>query len=184
MQSAWQGKLVRLRAIEPGDWEVFQAWDADTDANRHGWRVHFPRSAGATRAWAEQESRKERSDADDTFRFVVETLDGVPVGSLNVHDADRLNGTFEYGINIAREHWAHGYAADAIIVVLRYFFRERRYQKANATVYAFNERSLALHRKLGFVEEGRLRRMHYTGGEYHDEYWFGMTAEEFEARYG
>jgi RimJ/RimL family protein N-acetyltransferase len=61
-------------------------------------------------------------------------------------------------------------------------FRELRYQKANATVYAFNEGSLALHRKLGFVEEGRIRRNHFTNGEYHDEFWFGITREEFEER--
>ena len=59
---------------------------------------------------------------------------------------------------------------------------ERPYQKANATVYAFNEASLALHRKLGFVDEARIRRNHFTNGEYHDELWFGMTREEFEAQ--
>jgi hypothetical protein len=26
--------------------------------------------------------------------------------------------------------------------------------------------------------------MKFTGGQFHDEVWFGMTAEEFEARYG
>jgi RimJ/RimL family protein N-acetyltransferase len=33
---------------------------------------------------------------------------------------------------------------------------------------------------MGFREEGRLRRVVYTGGRYYDELMLGMTAEEFE----
>jgi RimJ/RimL family protein N-acetyltransferase len=45
--------------------------------------------------------------------------------------------------------------------------------------YAFNEPSLRLHERLGFVPEGRLRRMIYTGGAHHDVCLYGMTVEEF-----
>lgn len=43
---------------------------------------------------------------------------------------------------------------------------------------------MALHKKLGFVLEGRLRRMVFTGGHYYDELIYGMTQEEFAERYG
>ena len=56
-----------------------------------------------------------------------------------------------------------------------------RYQKVNAEVYAFNEPSMRLHERMGFTLEGRLRRMIYTGGEYHDALFYGMTREEFES---
>ena len=46
-------------------------------------------------------------------------------------------------------------------------------------IYAFNERSIKLHESLGFQREGRLRRMIYTGGEFHDEIYMGMAREEF-----
>jgi RimJ/RimL family protein N-acetyltransferase len=64
-------------------------------------------------------------------------------------------------------------------LLLRFYFDELRYQKVNAGVYAFNEASLKLHAKLGMREEGRIRRAYFSGGEYHDELRFGMTAEEF-----
>jgi RimJ/RimL family protein N-acetyltransferase len=174
----WTGKLVRLRAIEPGDWEQFHRWDMDTDSQRSGYRVTPTRSREGQRKWAEAEAVA--SPDSDRFRFAIETLAGVLVGSMNIHDADTVNGTFEYGVSVGREHWGNGYAGDAIAIALRFMFRERRYQKANATVYAFNDASIALHRKLGFVEEGRIRRNHFADGQYHDELWFGMTAEEFE----
>jgi RimJ/RimL family protein N-acetyltransferase len=41
-----------------------------------------------------------------------------------------------------------------------------------------------LHEKLGFQLEGRLRRVVYTRGQYYDELYYGMTAEEFAARFG
>ncbi len=46
-------------------------------------------------------------------------------------------------------------------------------------MYAFNEPSIKLHEKLGFTLEGRVRRAHFSGGSYHDELLYGMTAEEF-----
>lgn len=178
--NAWTGDLVRLRAIESDDWEHFYRWDQDTEAERSGWEITPLQSKEAMRKWAETQSTLRPED--DNVRFAIETVDRVLVGSLNVHGADTRNGNFEYGITIGREHWGRGYAADAIRILLRFYFRERPYQKANATVYAFNEGSLALHGKLGFVEEARIRRNHFSNGQYHDELWFGMTREEFEAQ--
>lgn len=43
---------------------------------------------------------------------------------------------------------------------------------------------LALHRRLGFVADGRRRRARFAGGRYEDETLFGMTTEEFTERYG
>jgi RimJ/RimL family protein N-acetyltransferase len=44
-------------------------------------------------------------------------------------------------------------------------------------------RRLALHRRRGFVEEGRRRRSRYANGRYDDEFLFGMTAEEYLERH-
>jgi RimJ/RimL family protein N-acetyltransferase len=68
--------------------------------------------------------------------------------------------------------------------LLRYGFQERRHQKCDSACTHDNEASLRLHRKLGFVEEGRRRRQWFFDGRYHDDILFGMTAEEFEALSG
>lgn len=70
-----------------------------------------------------------------------------------------------------------------IMTVLRHYFFELRYQKATIFVYSFNEASVNLHKKLQFVEEGRLRNMIYTNGAFYDEIYFGITKEEFKALY-
>lgn len=66
---------------------------------------------------------------------------------------------------------------------MRFMFDERRFQKCEAHVYDYNAASISLHRKLGFVEEGRQRRHLFLAGEYHDQLLFGMTVEEFRQLY-
>jgi RimJ/RimL family protein N-acetyltransferase len=178
----WQGRLVRLRAVEPGDAETHWAWDLDSDAARRAYRVPFPASREQTRRWAEDESL--RGAPNDTFRFQIENIDGTLVGTLNTHSCDLHHGTFSYGVAVASEYQRRGYASEAILLVLRYFFSELRYQKATAYVYSFNEPSIALHERLGFQREGCVRRRIYTQGRYWDELIFGITVEEWAARYG
>lgn len=177
MTDPWRGSNVRLRAVEPSDWEFFLTWEEDAESARASYFIPFPRSREAAKKWASELALQEPSD--HVFRWVIENLVGEPVGTINTQNCDPRNGTFQYGIAIPREHRRKGYATEAIRLVLTYFFHELRYQKVNVSVYAFNEPSLELHRKLGFQEEGRRRRMIFTNGQFHDEIIFGMTAEEF-----
>ncbi len=179
MQSYWEGSIVRLRAVEPGDWEIHHEWDQDNEMQRWLDRVHIPRSREGTRRWAEQQAIREPEN--DTFHFEVETLSGELVGSVNAHDCDRRTGTFEVGIAIRSEHQRKGYAREAIALLLRYYFHELRYQKVNAYIVDVNDPSLRLFERLGFQQEGRLRRLVYTGGRHYDYVAYGMTIEEFDA---
>ncbi len=177
MASIWEGVRVRLRAVEPADWERFFIWDQDSETARRAYFIPFPRSIEATRRWAEQSANE--APVNDSYRFAIETMERELVGTLNTHECERRQGTFSYGIAIGAEYWRHGYASEAITLVLRYYFRELGYQKVTVHVYDFNEPSIRLHERLGFQREGRLRRMIYTDGTYHDDLLYGMTAEEF-----
>jgi RimJ/RimL family protein N-acetyltransferase len=180
--SIWEGQRVRLRAVEPGDWETYFAWNHDSEASRALYLIPFPRSKEAVRHQVE-EMAVARSDGD-TFRFQIETLAGELVGTINTHTCDPRTGTFSYGLAILPQHQRKGYASESIRLVLRYYFEELRYQKVTATVYSFNEPSIRLHERLGFQLEGRLRRMGYTRGEFYDHLLYGMTAEEFTRAQG
>jgi RimJ/RimL family protein N-acetyltransferase len=180
MANIWEGAKVRLRAVEPADWEQFFAWDHDSETARRAYFIPFPRSAVASRQWAEQSANE--MPVDDAYRFAIETLEQELVGTLNTNNCDRRQGTFSYGIAIGAEYWRHGYASEAITLVLRYYFRELGYQKVTVHIYDFNEPSIRLHERLGFQHEGQLRRMIYTDGTYHDDLLYGLTAEEFAER--
>jgi RimJ/RimL family protein N-acetyltransferase len=176
----WQGSRVRLRAVEPEDWKIFNQWDLDTETARDCYWIPFPKSQEAARKWALDLSLT--APEGDVFRFVIENLEGELVGTINTHDCVPRNGTFSYGLAIRREYQRQGYASEAIRLVLRYFFQELRYQKCTVGVYDFNLASIKLHESLGFQPEGRLRRIYFSGGEYHDGINLGITREEFEER--
>jgi RimJ/RimL family protein N-acetyltransferase len=173
----WEGKGIRLRAVEPEDWRFHFEWDQDSSVSRAIDAAWFPKSVVASKQWAEEAALQ--SPQDDNLHLQIETLDGQQVGSINSHDCDMQHGTFSYGVAIRSDFQRQGYASAAILVLLRFFFTERRYQKANAQVFSFNKASIRLHEKLGFQQEGRLRRMKFSQGQYHDELQFGMTQEEF-----
>lgn len=183
--NAWTGELVRLRTITEADWDRFHSFDADTEGARNGYFIHFPQSPEAARAWAAGEAAIRQSPDHDHYRFAIEALEpGVGlVGSMNVHEADRVHRRFAYGISLGAEYRRRGYASDALRILLRHYFDELGYHRVRAMVYAFNEPSIALHQRFGFVQEGRLREHHFTGGKFHDVLVFGMTAAEFRAKY-
>ena len=176
----WQGKRVRLRAVELADWQHFFAWNEDTYFEQTTDRIHFPQSEEKLKKWVADVAVAEPKN--DEYRWVIENIPGEFVGTLNTHTCDPRYGTFQYGVAVQREHWRLGYAAEAIKIVLRYFFGELRYQKVNVHIYDFNQASIEIHQKLGFQKEGRMRRMGYSSGRYFDWIMMGLTREEFGDR--
>ncbi len=177
----WCNEKVRLRGVEPEDAETFWRWNQDSDMARHLDFLWPPTSLHQVRRWTEEQAGKALEQ--DAFLWVIENPAGTPVGSINTHHCNSRNGTFSYGVHVDAQHRRRGYASAAILLVLRYYFQELRYQKVTVTVHGNNQGSAALHEKLGFVQEGVLRRMVYSDGRYWDEFYYGMTAEEWRQRY-
>ncbi|CAA9545898.1 MAG: hypothetical protein AVDCRST_MAG33-414 [uncultured Thermomicrobiales bacterium] len=178
--SIWRGPRVHLRAFALADANVYQAWDHDSDQARALWEIPWPRSPEGDRRWAEQEA--ERGATGDNIRLVIADGTDTAIGDITTHDCDPRVGTFSYGITIAAAHRGQGYATEALGLLFRYLFEERRYQKAWVIINGFNGASIALHERLGFSREGQLRRMTYTRGEYHDQLIYGLLREEWTAR--
>jgi RimJ/RimL family protein N-acetyltransferase len=176
MTSFWEGERIRLRGIEPDDWAAFMRFAVDEE--RLGDVLRPPRSAEGFRAWAKEEAAA-KSDGD-VFGLAIEAVDtGEMVGAIGSHHPDPRHGCFEYGITIGAGFRREGYATEAALLLLRFMFAERRYHKCEARIFAHNEASLELHRRLGFTEEGRLRDHVFFAGRHHDLVIMGMLAHEF-----
>src|SRR4029078_11987620 len=90
--SIWQGRRVRLRAIEPDDWAAFQAWNADYELARRLYHIPFPQSAAALRRWTEREAN--RAPKNDAFRWAIVDAAGSVVGAIYTHSCGRRTGAF------------------------------------------------------------------------------------------
>lgn len=181
-RNIWQGENVRLRGIEPRDYETMFQWRSDSDAYGKVDYLSLPRSFESFKK-AMDEAVSKGPDGDN-YAFAIENREGELVGEAGTFGCNRRMGTFKYGVFIAREHWGKGYGKEAVRLLLRFYFMELGYQKVTIHIVSFNERSIKFHERLGFQMEGRLRRMSYVNGHYYDEIYLGMTREEFLEKLG
>jgi len=172
----FQGKNIRLRAIELSDVATLVEWDLHSEVGRY---MHFltpPQSEAAIKAFIEKESLKKLED--DRYFWIIENSAGDAVGYIDTR-TDPRHGCFEYGVSVVPDQKCKGYASEAIMMVVAYYFDHLRYQKVTAGVHSNNEASMGLHKKLGFQLEGTLRNMIYQEGGYIDLHYFGLTIDEY-----
>lgn len=179
----WQGEKVRLRPLRLEDAEQSFVSSLDSQSRQlleDG--IELPTSVELMRTQLEKFIGCQESNG--VIVLAVENLEGVHVGGVSMHSRDEKNGLFSFGVAIDRQRCGQGYAEDAVRIVLKYGFWERRYQKCSSTCLHINQGSIRLHQKLGFIEEGRQRRATFCNGEYYDAILFGLLREEFDAQNG
>ncbi len=183
-ENMFQGKKILLRAPVLADADGYFALPEgmNTASQRAGDRVHFP--VGADQRKTRLEEMVKQDPMGDSYFLLMQTPEGEVVGNINTHSISRFSGNFSYGIGVVPDHWGKGYASEALQLLLHFYFSELGFQKCNGHAYAFNENSIRLHERFGFVLEGRIRREHYAGGQYWDVLHFGITREEFWDKYG
>ena len=175
----WQGEKVRLRpvSVEDAEQSFINSLDSPT---RQLLQLGIELPTTVENLKEVLAKYTDCKDVNGVIIFTIENLEGEFVGGISSHSRNPKNGTFSFGINVPTPHRRKGYASDAIRILLRYCFHERRYQKCNSACTDNNEASIALHRKLGFKEEGRIRREFFFNGQYYDDVRFGLTREEFD----
>ena len=146
----WQGEQVRLRPLRIEDAEQSFMNSLDSPSRQLlQLGIELPTSVEILRSSLEKYVGCK--DADGVTVFVIETHEGVDVGGISLHSRDQKNGTFSFGVVIHEEHRRKGYAEDAVPILLRYAFWERRYNKCNSACVHTNEASIRLHKRLGFA---------------------------------
>lgn len=181
MANYWDGTRIRLRGVEAGDAEAHYRFNLTEDYGLID-QIYPPGSLARVEEWAR--TKAQAGFTDETYAFQMESIEtGELVGGIATHDCDPRSGVLSYGLHVFAGHRGKGYAKEAICLVLRYYFQERRYQKANVGVYAINEPSIRLHESLGFQVEGRIRRAVFAAGAHIDLLWYGLTVEEFRERH-
>lgn len=98
----WQDEVVRLRAIQPEDWEGDYIGKFDTPARRLlECAIELPPTIAGSKKFAEENA--DFSSTNGRIMFTIETLEGKSVGGINLNSIDERNGTFSIGIVIDKE---------------------------------------------------------------------------------
>jgi RimJ/RimL family protein N-acetyltransferase len=109
--------------------------------------------------------------------FVAETQDGI-VGRLSIaRDASPLSRhVAELGLMVAAESRRRGIGSALMEEAVKWA-RGAGIVKLELTVFPHNEPAIALYRKLGFREEGLLRRRYLIQGRYVDAMLMGLDLD-------
>ena len=173
------GERVRLRPIEREDLPRFVEWFSDPEVRRYLSMV-LPFSLAQEERWFE--ALLDRLEERTLVALTIETLDGVHIGNIGLHNIDWKDRHAELGIAIGeKEYWGRGYGTDAIHTILRVAFHDMNLHRVFLRVHADNARGIRCYQKVGFQMEGTLRESVFQQGAYHDMLVMGILTTEFQA---
>lgn len=176
----WQGKTIRLRALTSDDAGYRFAQSLDSISREEfNIGIELPTTVELQKGYLDKYGGCKQ--VNTMIAFALETHEQAYAGLATIHSIDERHGTFGFSVLVDRQYRKRGYAEDAVQLILKYGFLERRFHKCDSSCASYNTASTQLHRKLGFIQEGRLREKYFYNGEHHDELLFGMTLEEYHA---
>ena len=173
-----EGRIVRLRAVEPADAEMLYAWENDTSVwSVSGTTDPFSRAQMEAFVAAQQQGDLFRTGQ---LRLIAETRgDARAIGIGGLFDFDQLHRRAGIGILIYRaDDRGRGYAADALDILCRYARERLHLHQLWCDVGADNEASLRLFRHAGFRKIGIKRQWQLTPEGYRDEILMQRLLEE------
>lgn len=101
------------------------------------------------------------------------------IGHCSLNYISWTNRTAELGIYIGDPTYRRGgYGSDALKLLMDYAFKTINLNRVWCEVFANNE-AIDVYRKIGFVDEGKLRQHHYEDGQYLDCFMLGLLRDEW-----
>lgn len=156
--------------MSASDLERVWEWRNSPDVRRFMFTTHVI-------PWDEHLSWFERVQANSKVKLFIYELNSIPVGfaSLTMACHEHIADWGFYLDPSAPRGSGRG-LGDSVI---RHAFQNLALHKLCGQALAFNERSIAFHRSLGFEEEGCLREQHFDGKRYHDVLCFGLLKADW-----
>lgn len=171
-----------LRPFRPGDGAAL--WEA-TEESREHIRPWLPWGED-TRTPADSESYARRACArwitrEDLPLGIWEAETGRFLGGTGLHRIDWKTPAFEIGYWLRKSAEGYGFMTETVRILCRFVFEELGANRLEIRCDARNDRSAAVPRRLGFLQEARLRNIRCdTSGNLCDFLIFAMTPEDYQ----
>lgn len=169
-----EGEFVRLRPLAVADAELTFGW-------RVAARARFLNEGART---VEDQAAWIAARPDSEHNYVIELVDGRPVGMLSLVDVDRTNRRAEPGrFLIGDDAAVQGVpaAVEAMKLLYELAFDELDLVRVCGIVAAGNTLMIKWQRFLGMREEGRLRSHLFLDGRFQDAVFLGLLVEDYRA---
>lgn len=130
--------------------------------------------------YTEKEEREYFVPNSEKRQFaVVDEADGSLLGLVELFNINWIHGVGELGIFIGEpSERDRGVGYEAMMLALDYAFDILNLRTVYLTVCEFNQRGIALYKKCGFQQAGRLRNQRTYGGKSYDLIYMDILKEE------
>lgn len=175
------GERVLVRPLRPGDGAA--VWEAveESRAQISPWLPWVEKmlalddcEAAARRGAARWQTR------EDLMVSVWEQGTGRYLGGSGLHRIDWAVPAFEIGYWLRTSAWGRGYISETVQVLCRFALETLGANRVEIRCDGRNERSMAVPRRLGFMQEAVLRNQCRDGnGELRDILVFALTPDDY-----
>jgi RimJ/RimL family protein N-acetyltransferase len=167
------GERIYLSPVDTADAEMFTKWLNDIEITRNLGMSHMQTTLSG------EIKSLERLAQEQVYSIV--TLEGDRLlGNCGLHGIDEVNCTAELGIFIGEKaDHGKGYGTEAIRLLLDYGFHILNLNNIMLKLFSYNTAGYRCYCKCGFQEIGRRRNARRIGGQYYDEIYMDILAEEF-----
>ncbi|EJQ60119.1 GNAT family N-acetyltransferase [Bacillus mycoides] len=124
---------------------------------------------------------RKRNEEGSVFRWGIEKkgTDQL-IGTCGFHLINNHHKRAEIGYELDDTYWGQGYATEALQAMLAYGFETLHFIRIAAVVYIENEASRNLLKKIGFQEEGLLRKYMIQNDVAHDTVVYSLLKEDWK----
>ncbi|MEF8846901.1 MAG: GNAT family protein [Candidatus Paceibacterota bacterium] len=173
-----EGENVRLRPPRKEDAKFFVQMLNNPRINRFLTR-RFPLPRIEEETWIENnaEQIKNKEAAHFTIELMHDEKENEVIGICGLADIDLVNDVGEAGILLGEDYLEEGYGTEATKLLLGFGFDALNLHRINAAAVGYNERSIALQKKLGFKKVGAHKEMIRIKGERYDLVIFGILED-------
>jgi RimJ/RimL family protein N-acetyltransferase len=174
------GQRVVLRRFRLADVAEFVAYRSSAEVARYqSWDTPYPRQEGER--FVRQMMSQHPDTAGEWFQFAValRTTRQLIGDCAAIPHADEPRQC-EIGFTIAPGYQGHGYATEAVRLLVSYLFLVRDKHRITASCDARNAASAGVLERLGMRREGYLRRSTWAKGEWTDDLLYALLRDEWQ----
>ena len=181
----FEGKDIRFGPIDyEKDPEVESKWTHDSDFMRmYESDPARPMSAAMVKKEYEKLEKEIEEEKNMYFFAVRAKADERLIGKAMIHRVEWVNGncSLRFGIGSPDDR-RKGYGSQTLQMLLRFAFAELNMFRVSAHVSEYNEATIIMLQKFGFVEEVRRRQALDRDGRRWDLLIFGLLKDEWQVR--
>jgi RimJ/RimL family protein N-acetyltransferase len=169
---------LRLRALRDDDAAALLVLHGDPEVMRY-WSTSPWSSIAQAQAHLER-VRRDMEAGVLPWAIADHTSDAL-IGTATLFKIDPVHRHAEIGYALGFAHWGKGLASEAVRLVLHHAFDTMQLERIEADTDPRNASSRRMLERLGFVQEGILRKRWFVNDEWCDTAWYGLLREDFRA---